>query len=1842
MSTPIVYNLFSPTITGTAVSGNFYDMKNHVEFDVDMAINNEHVLDSFVVDIDTSDTTTVHKHLRYQVNVPVNVTGNYHVSKTISSLYTGYDNITYNFENHVLYKIQYIAIFRPSHVAAIDASANLVTTTHIQTFRYYANPVTLVSTFVASNDVSSGSVIDVSGVFLDLSGNAIDTTTPSHLTFTFQENDDESDDTNNPTEHDASYIVRKPYNPSGNYILPSNTLSNGNSYNMSVNALWDLGYHTSKTSNQPITVVNIPAIKVNGIVIKSLYTRETSGDVIQITLSPVVTGDPVVPDETAPNKLWFQFKNSGGTIVAEAGGDSGTDYNSANSYSFTLAQLITKNGSLVNDTSYNLVVKTEYDNVLSSAAVYRYSEPVSVTFALTEPNISGITVEPLYIIRDVNEKIATINVDYEAYQLYAPYAADGIKFVFYDGSAVVARTNAYTFVNQSGTGANSYDIKLNEINVVAQGGLKHGIIYTVKAAVKVTKHDGTTEYLVSTESKTVTFVLSEPTISAITVEPLYLRDPSDNIATIKVDYEAYQLYAPYADDGIKFVFYNGSIEVARTIAYDFANQPGTVNNSYKSYNITLNEINVVAQGGLKHGITYTVKAAVNVTNHAGTTVYLESSESNTVYNTVTFALTEPTISAINVEPLYLRDVSKKIATINVNYEAYQLYAPYADDGIEFVFYDATGNTVVARTIAYDFVNQSGTGTKSYDIKLNEITPKALENDITYTVKAAVKVTNHANTTEYLESSESNTVSNTVTFALIRPMIVSISPYDVQNDGGNDGVYYPGTTDVDSSSNIVATINVNDQAYQLYAPDASGGIQFVFYNASDSEIARTSAYTFKNSSTDSTNPNLYNIKLDEIDLDDPTLYLTNGTLYKVKAEVRLTNHSDSEVLRLSGSFTSVTFTQNIAPLPYVVISNTWALATDNNPETYRTNFINSPDIGISGKFKKTAQFGSQYSKHLDTTNTKFKLEYKVTSSTSAITTDWTPVKKANLVLHKSLNNTETFEEAVERARSTALSTDISGNYANIPGTGLGTDQGDIVFYIPHQQETGVNAFGETDRVEVRVTVIDTSSPSLSLWGGVTSSIPVETTTPLRVIKKIDVYDFTAGQASEPWNSVDESSNLLINIPVSWNSEYSYSVKVDYKYTSDVLVSYSTVMEFSKTAYPSSVSFVVDPTQGTTLYYRVRYVVTNLNLVLPATTTEGIFTEKNVSNKFFPVSSDYTVSNSAYKTFNTNSESSITFDLSFNISPENRLDGVNVYFTSPATPPGSNIAKVRIGSYTKLNGGSKTITTLLSATGGSLKIMDASGSIVTSDDSWNNFTMANISFEAFRDARVTSTDARYSPTSSTSNPVTSNYYVETGGVSTFGSPTQNPIWNVPTLTAPSSDGSILLSGGVINMLADVSNHYIQWTMTSTATTPPTAFTYDVKMMNNTKSDQVIHDTFNHYNSSSNYVLAIDTSGNAAAVAKYTVEITKVFNGTTSRREKSPVDTVVFATIYVDTSNMAVAVTNVSNTQYVNLTWNNVVITGNSVTASGVELSSYENNIYAQYVKYTTSDTNVFDDRLNASGDLIEEFVSPATKKQYTLPVQTIGTLYKFVMYVEAQVKYTVNGAFLTTSPKSSPFAVPLTPTTDVSKYRVSSVPSLGLLPDTSNNIVPVLIQNESNPHLLLNLDAMGLEDEGFISVVIILTQDGTNDKPEGEQVFLVFPDSSSTFSFNTSVVTNTNPTDPTDLRLGGGDSATSIPRNLSNTVLSTDPSNNSYELTIGTANYTGPNTGRYGLSTLSMPASVNSGFVSDSIVNYMVILTTRRGTDVGVGEFTYQAIPSVQNVEIVQTNGQYYVQFNISNV
>ena len=1814
-----------PENSGVSVSGDFYDHKQNVSFDVNINFQSS---DSYTMDVTNYDVTidylsldngSAHKNYNFETesipdSIGKKVVGNI-IKSNIKKLDT--NKRGFPFINLEIYSIIHsVTITRTNNdgnntvTPAIPPTTVRYVFSYTQYFRYYDTPVE-ISDFSFDENVGLGDDLVITGLYLDHGANVpIDPTVPETVTFKFNRIAVNNNAAN------IYFVSVKDFNPSGNYTirLPSSVNPQGfilnNSYSVTAQGTWELGYDTSKTSSQSLDLLERP--EITDIEVLKLDV-DNDDDIMKITLAELY-GSENVP---APSNVWFEFRNPLGTLVARAGGDpdaSGTGIviPTNNIFLLKLSEIdIISGGGLLNGVQYSVKARVKYESL--DPPVFRISDPYNnVTFELTKPTISSpIAVNSLYL-RNTSEKIATITVAHAAYKLYAPIADDatgGIEFVFYNasGTAEVARTKAYDFVNTlTASATTDYPIKLSDITT---GVLQNDITYKVKAQVTLINHNGDEVQRVSDAFSTVTFALTEPTISNIEVNSLYLRNTSEKIATINVTRESYELYAPYDVDGILFVFYDGVTEVARTSAYLFQNTSVT---GSQPYPIKLSQITPTNGVYLENGITYTVKAAVKVTDHANNTEYIVSSKSSTV----TFDLTEPAISDIVVNSLSTAGSNANIASIYVTREAYELVAPYDVDGILFVFYD--GVTEVARTSAYLFQNTSVTGSQQYPIKLSEVnyTSGYLENDVTYTVKAAVKVTNHAGNTDYIVSSK----SYNVTFELVRP-VITITPYDVQNDGGADGVFYPaaGATDVDSSSQIVATIDLADAEYELYAPDVTDGILFIFYNASEVEVARTSPYDFSNDSS-----NFYNIQLDHI---TASTLLTNGTPYKVKAQVTLTDHSGVEELRPSAAFIPVTFTQNIAPVLSVNIANTWELVSDNNPESYPISFDNSPPIGISGNFSKNAQFGSLYYKHLDTTSTKFLLEYKVTSSTPARVTDWTSVKKAKLVLQGDSGHIgESLENAAERACSSAgtLSTVSSGEYTNIPGTGIGTEQGAIVFYIPQQQVGTTKAFDETDEVEVRVAVIDRTSPSL--WGGVIKSSYTESDS-LYVILKIDEYNFTAGESDEPWNSVDTNDNLLINIPVSWNSYYSHSVEVDYKYS--VGDSYGTAVEFLKSSYPSTVSFVVDPTQETTLYYRVRYVINNPNLGVSAK-TNGIYTTKDVDNKFFPESSDYTISNASYSTFNsTPSKSSIKFNLSFNVDPANRLDGVNVYFASPNTSTGSNINKIRIGSSTTsvLN---KEITLLLS-TIGTLQFMNDAGDI---DDSgihihWDNYTSANISFEAFRDARVTITsNSPYNHVSSASDPTLSGFYVESGGKSTFGSPDVNPIWNVPVLTAPSADGSITLSGGVINMIGSADDHYIQWTMTDVNDDTTRPYTYNLKMTNNTTSE-VIHNTLNF--TGPKYVLDIDNAS-VSDVAKYTIELTKVFNGTTTRPEKSPVDEIVFNTIYVDTSNMDITVRPVSNTTVVNLSWDEPDISGNSVTASGLELSSFDNNIYAHYIQYTDSSFNVLT-RLGPSGNLIERIVSPATKKTYTLPVQAIGTLYEFFMYVEAQVKYTVNGAVSST--KSTPFEVPTTLTTSLSQYRVSSVPSFGLLPDSDINIVPVLIQDSSNPTLLMNLNANGLEDEGFISVVVILTQDGTDDKPEGEQVVLIFPYTGSTFSFDQAVVGGA--AGNTDPRLGGGDSATSVPINIDYTVLSTDPMDNDYTLTIGT---TGSD-GRYGLSTLEMPSTVNSGFVSGSIVNYMVILTTRRGTDIGVGEFTYEALPSVQNVEIVTIDGQYFVNFDITS-
>lgn len=1255
---------------------------------------------------------------------------------------------------------------------------------------------------------------------------------------------------------------------------------------------------------------------------------------------------------------------------------------------------------------------------------------------------------------------------------------------------------------------------------------------------------------------------------------------------------------PYVMPAIQFYFQD-------------ATDSGT-NNYYESDEVYIAQILAYNPDG-----NYTLKAnsLTNGKKYVVTaTAFWADGYMTSVTSTFTlYVINRPVISsAIDVKNVYINESDETVVTINVARETGQV-----SDKIWFNFYKSGTTTLVARAGgASGFALVNTNETNSYSLKLSELQSQNglyLNNNDEYYVKAQTLFNGPSgfDRTTQIRFSDSKNVS----FTKVYPAIASngVTAYDIQDE----------EVDASLSEQMAATISVDVSGYKLFAPNQLNGIKFNLYNANSIKVASTKQYTFLNDKLESTS--LYDIKLKDFTLESGQSVLTNGTPYKIDVEVTLRNHAGTNEQRLSLTKRDITFSQNTAPISNLVVSNTWELATNFNPSSSTSNFNNSPLIGISGHFKKTAQFNSAFgTSQLDTDKTKFKLEYKVAGNTV-----YNIVKRAVLIQKIS---TETLQDAVNRARNLTVTERSNGEYDNIVGSIIGTQQEPLVFYIPQiQVDANGNAFNENNIVTVQVTLMDTA--------GVTEGDgSIETVAPsFQLINKINSYSFTPATSSEPWNTI-ETNKLYINIPVNWDSIHAHSVKVGYKYAVGDSYTYVTYMynnplqvkTDSNNADESTkryVSLEVNPVSGTTLYYNVAYVVSNVNR---SPTTQGLTLEVNVPNRSFPQSSDYSIVSDSYKTFNNGGESSIDFTLNLSVDNTRQLDGIDVFFTSPNSSIGSNIIKTRIQSFlaSELAGSSgvqKNVTLILSQ--GRLRVMNDTG-ILSDGPVWGDYDIADISFEAFRHNRVVTriTDIN--------NSYSSTHYSKSG-VNNFS----QSIWNVPLLSKPSANGSIILTGGVIN---SSSPSKITWVPVNDSNNVP--FTYDVKLIMNDNTTTLKQNTAN--NSGPTLDLNIDTS----AVAKYNVEIIKVFNGLLPSREISLIDTIEFYSIHVDTSSMNISVNRPSNATSVTLSWAEPVVTGTSNDQSVPNnVSSFSKNIHTRRMQYSkvvppipSSIVWGVNSILNPSGSLIES----GPMLTYTLPSNTLlGTLFKFNMYIKAHVYYTVNA---NTAIVSTAVDVPETSETTKNKYIVSTVPAATVAADTPvlTNLAP------TKPTLLLNLDAKGLENEGFISVMVILTQDGTEMRPEGASAMVVFPPPPAVANFlkdesgNNFLVGDGNiqPNgDGADVKLVGGDSSESAPSNIVNAPISLH--SNIYKLTVGTPGASG----RYGLSTLEMPLSVQSGFQDSgqvgtagfNPVNYMVVVTTRRGCDFAVGDFIYRAVPTVNNVNITTDNGNYFVNFTLGS-
>ena len=1837
----------TPIPSGLQVSGDFYDLKNRLFSKVDINLENtSQVIYRYTIVIMRGETSQ-----EYDATTSLSKDSNYPTKNKLEidivhSL-TPRDGVVdktieYNFSNllnhSILHKLDIKEV-----VNSVTKTYNL---THTQDFRFYATPVTLTNFTFTRGDTTNdhfqnNDTIKISGLNLyHGSNNPIDQTIPETRTilpqgvviqpmlFTIQEDVISPGGSIEYIEYETAYA------PSGNYTFNNVQLTTGKIYKINVTASWLLGYSTDIASTQKLSVLNRPVIE--GVVVENLYEYSANADVVTITTDPITSAS-----FNLASKIWFEFYNPSDTLVAKAGGVSGISINTgSNVYTLKLSNIaVLSSGGLLVDTNYKVKALVQY-----TTGQYRRSDPLPelengdrVNFTKSVPEIVSSIINPLYTINDPsNKKILDISVKKQAYQLYAPNIVSGIKFHFYDGAALVASTSSYTFVNSSGEGNVTYPILLSD---VTPGVLVNDKDYRIKAEVTLVKHSGATELRLSEldtslpYSDKVNFTKSVPEIVSHSIIPLFTSDPLEKILDIEVKKQEYFLVAPNVASGIKFHFYDADDTetiVASTSSSTFVNSSGEGNVTYP---ILLSDVTRVLPDGdyLVNDKNYRIKAEVTLVKHSGSTelrLSELSSATESIPDQVNFSESFPEIVNHTINSLYTSNPLEKILDIYVQKQSYFLVAPNVESGIKFHFYDESSTTIpVASTSSYTFVNSSGVGNVSYPILLSEVTPGVLVNDKDYRIQAEVTLEPHHGGTETRPSAFSSltaSIPDKVNFSLKRPFITSITSYDFQDDGEGE-----------NSEQIIANIVVRKELYELVAPTSEEGIRFLIYDSTGTTLVGSTTnppntrYTFYNSSA---NPiTEYSIKLSDVVIESGQV-LENGTSYKVKAEVSIIKHSGDTELRLSAEFKELKGTQDAVNISSVTISNSWALSTNNNPSSSSTRFNASPSIGISGFFKKTPQFnGGSDINHLDIATTKFRIEYSVGVASVGVGDAvvwtygaWTNVQKA-VLLQKS--SSESLQEAVARINAvTPVTSSGDGKFDNVIGSGRGNTQENMIFFIPQEQVTGTNAFTESNKVKVQISIIDPTNMWDSANGGVTD--PKESNS-IQLINKINNYDFVVDSSSEPYNTLSEEGYLFLNIPVDWKSIHAHSVIVGYKYVSGDDYSYQTFTYDSTT----TISFEVDPITGTTLYYSVAYLVKNVNIG-PTATTQGLTIEKNVPIKLFPSSSDYSITNTSYTTFNTGGKSSIKFDLAFNASSTSQIDGINVYFTSPSSTQepnqGSGIDKTRIATFTASQAGiNKTIqllhvgSTINYATTGNftpLNRIDASGAPidVTNDFSlpWQDFDFANISFEAFRDRRVTTTGASFGTIN----------YVESGS-----SDFDRTIWNVPVMNSPRWNGPITLEGGVRNSSTATKLSWMQVRDLNNVD-----FTYDFTMMKDDNSASLIHDyTGSAALTESEQILTIDPDANA----KYNITLASVFDpGTTgSMREVSAhADTIEFHTIHVDVSGINISVQNPSNTTKVNLSFNNAVVSGNTLTTAGaIESAIFDSNIAEQHVMFTSTNPTRALTRLVPTNNVIERVVSPATTKEFLLPSDSsLAQKFSFFMRLKALIKYKVT-RYTNTTPTtpttevlttSSVEIADQTNTDDNSQYIVSSIPIIGTTFTTTPDPV------DGSPTLNFLLDANGLEVEGFTSVVIIIGQDGTESKPDGEAVVLVFPDTGATSDYSNEVAgSGAAPLNP---RLTAGESFTTTPTTITGAVHGSH--NADYTLKIGDIN----TTGRYKNSTLKMPLSSVSGF-TDGQVNLWILATTRRGTNFSSLTATYTPPAVVSNLSISSTDGEYFVHFDVTS-
>jgi len=946
----------------------------------------------------------------------------------------------------------------------------------------------------------------------------------------------------------------------------------------------------------------------------------------------------------------------------------------------------------------------------------------------------------------------------------------------------------------------------------------------------------------------------------------------------------------------------------------------------------------------------------------------------------------------------------------------------------------------------------------------------------------VKLANH---NKYLCSitgvfSDGFTVSKNVVDAVRvvkAPVITQVEPYGLGLDGLGAGdnslssvmdVYMETeqTGNFTGNDKILFKLSQGETVYYTYELDVLTGVNPIYY------VVKSDLKTTGSSVPVSTT------------VDGAIFYTFDVTAHRIY---------DSDIYKVSAPV-SANFTMDITPVVSVSVDNAWVACGvnsdkavvidsiltqerwDSSPES---GYNSLPETGFVAKFSKTAFFGTGSTglfKDLDTTSTKFKVE-----SSSDNGENFSPV--TSLRMKQGASASSAAEDRVQWLSLLDLTpiTNDSGLYENTPWATavLGASQPPIYIMGDCAQDASF---------VLRVSIVAEASTAPSATSSNMVKIMNKVNTPVAQTAYYSILNnkLYINVDDEFSTSNDKLTSVLLTSNLVSPNDSKVVLKPDGNATNQFTV---------EVASPEKRG-ASDPVE-----FQIKHIVDDDNNTNGSDLMGLAGPVTSVMCYNAPTIANFDISDFTYNTVNDETESSVTFKVSFNGDNDSNIKGVRAYFSA------TGISSVAVGDDVLRTAQTNPLTSV---------------TITLSDkdlySSWADLSAGTIDFVPFYDD------------------------FEDTGVAVEREVSAQKSYGAYKVEPISSTSATTLEGGVVQAATT-----LKWTGVSGG-----SVTYNLVASSSTPNpDGGLSAGIVASGSDFSYVFAADTlsvSSISLALKKQQTlpEVPAVNNyyGLAAKTFSGPVTNVTFTPVSVDTSSMAIDVKRGSN----------VIDLLTTHVAATVSDSSLLNLTASQLCKVAGSVATplTFYDGIGST-DLMQLHVTGNMPvNQYTLS-ETLGALLDLKMQLEAGVKYTtqVGSDSVVSELDSDSVVLPLGPST---VYRVAGTPSV-----TINNKYTV-VNNEIL--IAFSVNSNGLAAEGLAAVTAILTQESNytdSTDPQagvGGTVLLSYSPASNTKSY--AVEADASASSSTD-KLAAGEVRVESPQDLSDGVYAIE--SGYFTLTLG---------------------------------------------------------------------------------